>query len=424
MSHKILHLLALVSLLASASCSELGVDHKTAQRQAEQRWSNVRGKIKLQIATESFSHGELDQAQKQLDEALALDPTIPEAYVLHARILLERGEIGSAQEALNNAISRGANDAESDYLAGVIAQRYGRLSEALAAYRRAADRNPHDAHYVVAVAETLVELDSTQEALELIERRWTDFEHNATLRATAGQIYMLTGRYERAADVYREAVRISPDDQTLQCQFGVALAMAEKHAEAVSVLAPVAKKDKDLPSYALVALGRAYLGSGQAAEAKTTLRRATQVSPNSLSAWSWLARAALAGNDLVTAREAAAKASECGGGAPEPLILLGYVCLRQGHHAAAIRALETALQKQPNDPLALYLLAEARRAGEEAAKIRGTSSGPTVPPARATAETPAAMATPGESDESDADEIVRRANNALRSGARGEVLSP
>ena len=64
-----------------------------------------------------------------------------------------------------DTVSRGADNPEVDYLAGVITQRYGRLREALAAYRKAADRNPRDAHYLAAVAETLVALDSTQEAL-------------------------------------------------------------------------------------------------------------------------------------------------------------------------------------------------------------------------------------------------------------------
>jgi Flp pilus assembly protein TadD len=233
---------------------------------------------------------------------------------------------------------------------------------------------------------------------------------------------MLTGRYDRAADVYRDAVRISPDDVTLQCQLGLALALADKNVEAVTVLAPVARKEKDLPGYVLVALGRAHLGAGQATEAKAALRRAAATSPNSLSAWSWLARAALTGNDLVTAREAAARATEVGAGAPEPFILLGYVCLRQGHKAAAVRALETALQKQPDDSLTLYLLDQARRAGETPVKTRNPGEGVVITPAAHQA--PTIVEPPPTDDGPDPDEIVRRANNALRSNHRGEVPSP
>src|SRR5690606_31314755 len=83
--------------LTGISCSEIHTDQRTSKQQAQERWNNVRGKIKHQIAAENFARGELDEAQKQLSEALSLDPTLPDAYVLQTRILLERGEIAAAQ---------------------------------------------------------------------------------------------------------------------------------------------------------------------------------------------------------------------------------------------------------------------------------------------------------------------------------------
>jgi tetratricopeptide (TPR) repeat protein len=357
--------------LALGSCANLGGTHEESRQQAEQRWDSVRGKIKLQLATESFNQGRLDEAAKQLAEAVALDPTLSECYLLRTRILLEKGEIASAAEALKTAVSNGASGAQTDYLAGVIAQRYGRFEEALNAYRLAADREPRQAHYTAAVAETLVALDRPAEALALIEERWTDFEHNATLRATAGQIHMLMGRYERAADAYREAVRIAPDDVTLQYQLGLALSMSEKYAEAVGVLAPLNVKRQDLPAYVLIALGRSYLGLARELEAVAVLRQATAASPDSPGAWSWLARAALTAGDLVTARQAAARAADLDRDTGDSRILLGYVCLRQGDRGAAIQALQSALARHPEDPLALELLNRARGGS---ARVRNTSA--------------------------------------------------
>lgn len=357
-------LLTLAGGIACASCSELQTEQKTARQQAKQQWNDVRGKIKYQIAAESFSRGQLDVAQQQLDEVLAIAPNLPEAGVLQARILLERGEVASARTALQSAIMNGANGPESDYLTGVIAQRYGQFDDALLAYRRAAERDPRNAHYVAAVAETLVALDAPAEALALIESRWTDFEHNATLRGTAGQIYLLLGQYEKAADAYRDAVRIAPEDKTFKAQLGLALSLAGRNTETIAVLEPLCAegaRSGETPGYLLTALGRAYLETDRCDEAKSTLRTATQVSPESLSAWSWLARAALTCGDLGTAYEAALKAAELGKGAPEPLILLGYICIRQGNGPAAVRALEEALEKQPGDAMTLYLLSQARR---------------------------------------------------------------
>lgn len=353
-----------------SSCAALNTEN--SHQQAQQRWSGVRSRVKYQVAAESFATGQLDEASKQLAEALALDPAMADGHILRTRILLERGEIAAAQEALNAAVRSGANSPETDYLAGIIAQRYGRLDEALSAYRRASNRDPGNAHYVVTVAETLVALDRPAEALGLIRRRWTDFEQSATLRATAGQLYLMLGQYEQAADVYREAVRISPDDVTLQYQLGCALVLADRDAEAVAVLEPVTRKPGETPGYILVALGRAYVGIGRTDQARSTLRQATEASPTSASAWTWLARAAVSCNDLLTARQAAGKAVEIERESADPAILLGYVCLRQRDPEAAIRALEDALRRRPDDPLAQHLLDQARALLKPPAEVRPT----------------------------------------------------
>lgn len=360
--------------LTLGACSEITRTHQESRQQAEQRWDTVRGRIKLQLATETFNQGQLDEAQKQLAEAIALDPTMQESYILNTRILLERGEIAAAQEALKTALAQGADGAETDYLTGVIAQRYDQLDAALASYRRAAEREPRQAHYTAAVAETLVALGRPAEALQLIESRWTDFEHNATLRAAAGQIHMMMGRYEQAADVYRDAVRIAPEDITLQYQLGLVLSLAEKHGEALAVLAPLATRAQDPPAYILIALGRAHLGLHRSEEAMTALRRATQISPDTVAPWSWLARAALTAGDMVTARHAALRAADIEKNAADSHILLAYVCLRQGDRTAAVTALRVALQRQPDDPIALYLMERARdAAGPAGQRTRPTA---------------------------------------------------
>lgn len=341
-----------------------------SKKEALQRWSSVRSRIKSQVAADKFAAGELDDAQKQLEEALELDPALPEANLLQARILIERGETASAVQALHVARANGATGPETDYLAGLIAQRYGRLDEALSAYRQASGRDPMNAHYVAAVAETLVGLERPAEALRLVQDRWTDFEHNATLRALAGQIHSLLGQYEQAADDYREAVRIASEDSTLKIQFGVALTLAGQYLEAASVLTAAIETDQQPPAFALIALGRAQTELRQFDDAKATLRRATQRFSASHAAWTGLARASLAGGDLLTAREAASRAVQLKNPRPDARLLLAYVCWKQRDLASAADALETLLRERPADALAWSLLADVRaQAGDtEAAR--------------------------------------------------------
>ncbi len=353
-----------MGLLVLASCSSV-IFPPDSKKEAKDRWSQMRGKLKYQLAVETFTGGQLDEAQKHLNESIGLDPTAAAPYVLRAKILLERGETGSASDALDEALRHGGDTAETDYLSGLIAQRYGRFGDALAWYEHASTREPMNAPYVVAVAETLVALDRAADALARVRSRLTDFEQNATLRALAGGIYMMLDRYEEAADAYRDAARIVPDDQRLQYQLGLALTLSENYQEGAAVLAAAVKaEDPAAPveASALSALARCRLAMNQPEEAKAAMRRVVEADPNSPRNWALLARAALAANDLLSARQAATRAAQMAPGEADPAILLAYICCEQRDFPTAIGILQGVLRAAPDDSMALYLLAQSHTA--------------------------------------------------------------
>ena len=346
-----------VMLLACAGCSQLFP--ADAKKEAKERWAGVRARLKYELAQESFTAGQFEEAQKHLDESLTLKPDSGEAYVLQAKILLEKGQTASASEALDEAQRHGTDSAETDYLSGVISQRYEKLDDALAWYRRAAQREPMSAPYVVAVAETLVSMGRVSEALELVNSRMTDFEENATLRAVAGEIYMMLDRYEEAADAYRDASRIAPDDAQLKEQLGFALALSRKYEEGSAVLAS-ANLGADAQSSMLVALGRCRLGLNEGDEAKEVLRRAVDTDPGNAGTWVLLARACATSKDLLTARRAAAQAVQIEPSNRIYRLLLGCICWEQQDRPATVAALEQ-VQQGGDDALAMYMLADCYR---------------------------------------------------------------
>src|SRR5690606_37373782 len=155
----------------------------------------------------------------------------------------------------------------------------------------------------------------------LVRERLTDFEQNATLRALAGGIYMMLDRYEEAADAYRDAARIAPDDNVRQQQLGTALVLAGRYEEANVVLAPRAEA-KEVSASTLVALGESRLGVHKASEAKVVLQRAVDGDSRSARAWGLLAQAALEANDPLTARRAATRAAQLAPDSREYRLLL------------------------------------------------------------------------------------------------------
>ncbi len=341
--------------LGLAACSEL--QPADSKKEVRQHWDSIRGRLKYQLAVDSFKSGQIDQSYERLQESLALDPKAAPAYALLGKILLERGEVASAAQALERAAEYGdARQGEVPYLRGLIAQRYERLDEALSWYRQAAFAEPMNAHYVVSVAETLVALGRPTEALALARSRWTDFEHNATLRSLTASIEMLLGQYEEAADAYREAFRLAPEDDVLRWRLGSALVLAKRYEEAAEVLACASERGKDPPATALLDLGQASVELGRPDHAKTVLRQAVSQEPTLVSGWLWLVRASLACNDLTTARRSAQEAARLDPDNDEHHLLLAYVCLRQQDYPAATTAIQVVLRHHPQDPLALHLL--------------------------------------------------------------------
>jgi Tfp pilus assembly protein PilF len=351
---------AAVLLLVLPACSQvMPTDQK---KEVRQHWSETRGRMKYQMAQESFGNGQIEQAHQQIRESIALDPTSPASQVLLAKLLLEKGETAAASEALQNATRHGGDAPEIDFLCGLVAQRYSRFDDALRWYRKAAEREHTNAHYVNAVAEILVQLGRANEALDLIRARWTDFEQNATLRALAGSIYVLLGRYEEAADAYREAARIAPADEVLQLELGSVLAQAGQYEEGCEILTTVTAKNEQSPPSALVNLARCHLQLGRADQAKSILRRVVATAPQNAAAWSMLSRASIDSGDLITARRAARQAADLEPESADSALLLAYVCRLQKDHRAAVQALDRVLDQHPVDGLALYLRDESAKA--------------------------------------------------------------
>lgn len=364
-----------VAFLFCTSCSQnLTPD---SRKEAQERWSEVRARVKCQLATEAYNAGRLDESWTHLAESIALGPQNGEPYILRAKILLERGETGAASESLEEAMQRGGDTPETDYLSGVIAQRYGDFDTALGWYQRAAKREPQNAHYVAAVAETLVALGRNAEALQLVRSRWTDFEQNATLRSLAGGIHMMLNQYKEAADAYRDAARVAPDDVLVQYSLGTALSLAGAHGEAVTVLEAVAQDQSEVPASVLLALGRSQLARGRHEQARRSLLRATDAEPGNAAAWALLARCGIAGNDLLLARRAASRASQLTPESAETTLLFGYVCLLQRDPAAAVPLLEELVTRSPDDPVARRLLERCRGT---AVSVAGGGRGKTASP--------------------------------------------
>jgi tetratricopeptide (TPR) repeat protein len=344
--------------------------HQQNRQATQQRWDEIRTRVKLQLATQQLHGGYVDDAVHTLREAIALDPRCPEPYVLLAQAHFEQDDLAAAREVLRQAARAAPEDPGVLYLRGVLAERGQDYDSAIDFYHRAGQLDPAQIDSVIAEAESLVAAGRSADALNLVLRRIDDFDGDAALATLQAEIALLTGDYETARVGFQTALRAGGEpDRSLIEEYGALLVRLERYREAVALLEPGYDEAQDAarpvvgetpeeaasPSFHRT-LAAAYYGVGRHADAERILRRLLRGHPDTPQDWILLARVAFASQDWPTIRRCAKELQRLNPADLHASLLLAYLDWRQGHAAAATDAFRAAIEADPQDVLAHCLL--------------------------------------------------------------------
>jgi tetratricopeptide (TPR) repeat protein len=378
---------ALLSLLI-VGCQN---NHKEWSDAGKQRWLGMRSSLVLQMAQQQFDTGDLTLAEKSVKDALAVDPTNPKLLVLAGRIEIERGQLERACHLFQAAITANEKWPPSRYYLGIVYQRWQQYQNALDAYAKAFELEPDNASYLLAMSEMLVSLDRTQDAIAALEDKLVYFDQNAALRATLAQLHLMQHDFAKAADYFRQASLLRPDDLKLQEEMAMSLLACARTDDAIRILERLCQEDTlrhraDLRR----SLAGAYLKTGRDEQARALLVDVTKLDGANVEDWVKLAElhwtahdigATLsAANQIVTLApqrhegyllaglvwqergrldealrlfdRAAALSGDAG-----PVILRGIALEKAGRRQAAAEAYADALRRNPQDERARRLLA-------------------------------------------------------------------
>ncbi|BDD87703.1 tetratricopeptide repeat protein [Desulfofustis limnaeus] len=140
-----------------------------------------------------------EPAERDLRQALALQPSFPEAHIVYLQFLLARGSLDEARQNAATWLSRSTDQAET-------ARSFGELFAAA---------NDH------------------QTAVTLYEQSLTAKSDAPHVRAALGNSFRHLGRYEQAADALATAIEQLPEQMQLRFALGVCLSELERLQEAV-----------------------------------------------------------------------------------------------------------------------------------------------------------------------------------------------
>ena len=160
-------------------------------------------------------------------------------------------------------------------------------------------------------------------------------------------------RYDDAARIYQELLKVTPDEPELHANLGMALAMGGHEAEAVPQLERAVALNPKLTN-ARVVLASSYLAIGQPVKAIAALQPVVAAQPSNLESHRLLAEAYAAAERPVDALTELRKITQI---APkEPA---GWYALGHGYNAVAQDAMATFNDSPDDRPWRQLLLADA-----------------------------------------------------------------
>lgn len=162
---------------------------------------------------------------------------------------------------------------------GLVAHRQGDVGRAIQAYRSALTLAPEDGDALNLLGTGLLELGDSSAAVIYLERAARKQRTNVGVLANLAQAYFSCERYSDAADTYRKAARMAPQEPHFQLGLAGALAMQGKIEEALPLLKRLADRHPHL-AQVWFNLGNAFRDRRQPEEAIAAYRRAVAIEPN------------------------------------------------------------------------------------------------------------------------------------------------
>ncbi len=272
----------------------------------------------------------LDQARTACERAIQLAPDIAPPYVTLARISAMTGNTALATQQMQKALKLDPNSPEAWGAQAEVYNAQGRTDDAIASAQGAMDRDPDSWRWPVLLG-----------------------------------VYLRPKQPEKAADLFRKAVELAPDNSTALLDLGLTSMQLNRLDDAKASIERAVKVE---PNFANVsALAELDAVQGRLADSAKMYRRAADLNPTNYRAWGNLASAYLElSNEHQNALEAYRKAVQLAETArkqtPRDTLLLAnlgdyYAFLGNRDQSTAL--LRQAVALDPDNPDVLFIAGDA-----------------------------------------------------------------
>jgi len=275
--------------------------------------------------------------------------------------LVNSGRLDQALQKLDALAADQPEPAGVEYLRGMVFYQQRKMAEAAAAFAKAVTQDPKNLDAMQMAGVSLFRAGKSAEAIPLLEQAHRSIPNaNVDPNYVLGLCYMDTRRYDEARKAFAGQYGFAPESapayilaarMLLRRDY---LPIAEESARKAIALNP------GLPQ-AHFLLGEIALAHGQSADAIADFEQERDLNPLDGAVYERLGDAYIRTGDFDRAQQALNRAVLLEPNVNAPYILLGKVLLKQRNSLMAKMYLEHALQIDPKNYMAHYLLGQAYR---------------------------------------------------------------
>lgn len=203
----------LTMVAASAAWSEPSEQEIRKALAANPRNAELHAQYGLMLSSE----GRLREAIPEFEAALRINAKLSDVvYNLGLALLAE----GRAKEAMAVLEKHPGSTADYHALRGAVLNGLGRSPEAAQSLRRAVALDAGNADTLYDLVLTLLRIDASAEAAQLLRRGRVRFPKVAKIHAAAGMVAYLNGKNDEAKRAYEIAVKLEPEAADMQAALG------------------------------------------------------------------------------------------------------------------------------------------------------------------------------------------------------------
>jgi len=289
----------------------------------------LRAKINLML-------GNLDKAEKQVDQALRMTGDLLEAHIVKARVLAARGKTDEALKNIDGLIKSYPDDSRLLTVLGEIYLASGKMQQARDKLNEALRRDKFAFEAQLKLAQVFIQEGNYEEAVSRLRAVCRDNLGNVIALKELGKLEAEMGDLQESATNYQEALQHVPSDSLTRLALARVLIKQRKYAEATAAISKAEKEKADEGELAL-SKGLLALRSGEPRDAVALLEAAVNKQPDNFKAQGLLAQAYFLNREEGKARATAQRLANKAAGAPEGELALGRIYLNSGQSQAALK---------------------------------------------------------------------------------------